>query len=1218
MLPAPPPAPSARPPRTPAVLGAGAALIALGVLAGWAFDLAPLRTLLPGLVSMKPNTALGLLAIGLALILCGAREGRWRRITGCALSIQVALLALATLSQDLTGIDLGIDQLLYRDPPGAAFTAHPGRMAWPTAIAFTLLALALPLARGRRTTVASRVLALLVGLLALQALARYLFGVPGMLFDRGTPMALHTAFAFLLLAWGALIVGHRPGFSTRLDPHLPAVALVAGLVLVLLAALATFTNTLRTQRSFAWIEHTHAVIAELAAVMGGNHATGEHTRGFLLTGDERHLARLAEARSPVLAALEEIRVLTADNPDQQAHLADLERLVDARVAAADESVRLRQELGLDTALTFFSTGEPGRSAAELDAMAAYMMRAEEALLAQQRVAASTAATASLVSSAGAGALGLGLLLAVFSLGRRQNAELDRRVRERTEALARSNRALRLLSDCNQALIRAGDEGRLAQAICDLVIAEGGYRQAALFYAEHDEAKTLRTVALAGEGEDMTAVSRLTWADRPGGQTLAAQAVRTERPVVLDDLAAQPDAAAQAARLSRSGLSAGAALPLIEKGHVLGAIVVLTENPRAFDAPEMAVLGELAGDLAFGISTQRARAAHAALEARYTEVLDSMMEGAQILGWDWRYLYVNEAAAAQGRQPRAAMLGRTMREVYPGLRQTPLFARLAECMESRRPLRFENRFEHADGSFGVFELAISPVPEGLFILSQDITDRHTATEGLRRLNMELEARVAERTAELATARDEAERANRAKSAFLANMSHEIRTPMNAILGFAQLLGRAGSLAPRQREHVDTILRSGEHLLALITDILEYSRIEAGRLTIETSTFDLHSLLHDLEAVFRLRAETKGLRLAVEIGQGTPQFIVSDETRLRQVLQNLMANAVRFTEQGGVALRAACTPETDADAHLEVEVEDTGPGIAPEEMPLLFQVFEQTESGRRSRSGTGLGLAISQRVVALLGGTLSAASEHGHGSVFRLVLPVRRGCGESVESARPTRRVESLEPGQGELRVLIADDREDNRAFLAALLAAVGFTVRAVPDGAAAVEAFAVWQPRLVLMDMRMPVLSGAEAIGRIRALPGGEEVKVMAVTASAFKEDQSRALAAGADDYLSKPFREDRLFAKIATLLGVRFRMGGDPLRDVPDSNPTGLVSVAALPPALVTALRTATLGADLDRILELAEEAAAHDPQAAAALRTLAQRFAYPQILAALPPGEDE
>ncbi len=525
-------------------------------------------------------------------------------------------------------------------------------------------------------------------------------------------------------------------------------------------------------------------------------------------------------------------------------------------------------------------------------------------------------------------------------------------------------------------------------------------------------------------------------------------------------------------------------------------------------------------------------------------------------------------------------------------------------------RTEIRFLRRDGSVFLTELIPSMISMSgrpvILVTFRDLTEAKRAAEAIE------------------SARAAAEEANRAKSAFLANMSHEIRTPMNAILGFAQVLRCDGALTEQQRQHVGTIMRSGEHLLALITDILQYSKIEAGRLSADESTFDLHALFDDLEVMFRMHAEAKHLRLLVEHCDRTLHYVVADEAKLRQIVQNLLANAVKFTEHGGVALRAAVVrswPGEAATLRLVVEVEDTGPGIAPEEMGRLFQVFEQTESGRRTKSGTGLGLAISRKFAELLGGTLDVQSHVGHGSTFRLEIPIKEGAAASARSPLKPQRVTALEPGQPAFRVLVADDKEDNRAFLEALLGAVGFEVRTVEDGAQAVREFEVWRPPLILMDMRMPVMTGREAIGRIRGQSGGAAVKIIAVTASAFQEDRQQAITAGADDFLSKPFREEALFEKIRTLLGVRYRWA-DADGAVTPVAPAPLAAAlraeaAVLSEDLIARLRQATRSADLDRILELTTEADVESPVIAQEIRRLAAGFAYTDVLALLEHGKE-
>src|SRR6186713_2679405 len=350
----------------------------------------------------------------------------------------------------------------------------------------------------------------------------------------------------------------------------------------------------------------------------------------------------------------------------------------------------------------------------------------------------------------------------------------------------------------------------------------------------------------------------------------------------------------------------------------------------------------------------------------------------------------------------------------------------------------------------------------------------------------------------------QQANRAKSVFLANMSHEIRTPMNAILGFSQLMLRDPDLTPRQGQYLGTINRSGEHLLALINDILEMSKIEAGRTTLNPSTFDLPVLLNDLEMMFRVRTNEKKLSFSVESIGDVPQYIVGDINKLRQVFINVLGNAVKFTEQGGIALRVM--PDRDCGTlYLRVEIEDTGPGISPDEQDKLFRHFEQTKTGQQAGTGTGLGLAISQEFVRLMGGAITVNSHVGKGSVFVIQLPLKEGDAQAVQATDKPRHVLSLQPGQAACRVLIADDIEDNRQLLAQLLAPVGFEIRLATNGAEAVREFEEWRPSLILMDFRMPVMDGHEAIRRIRSMAGGGDARIIAVTASAMDDNRQELM-----------------------------------------------------------------------------------------------------------------
>jgi PAS domain S-box-containing protein len=498
-------------------------------------------------------------------------------------------------------------------------------------------------------------------------------------------------------------------------------------------------------------------------------------------------------------------------------------------------------------------------------------------------------------------------------------------------------------------------------------------------------------------------------------------------------------------------------------------------------------------------------------------------------------------------------------------------------------------------------------------SVDITERKRVEDEVRKHRENLEDMVRRRTEQLGEAKARAEAANREKSRFLANMSHELRTPLNAVLGFSRLLKRGPDVTPRQQETLDIIVRSGEHLLNLINNILDMAKIESGRMALEESEVDLHRLLHEMQSLMGAGAAEKGLRFALERDPDLPSFVGVDASKLRQVLLNLLGNAIKYTDSGGVKLRARLASiDRSEKAEIRFDVEDSGRGISQEDCQRIFFPFVQLGDQAPAQAGTGLGLAICKQYVELMGGQIGVTSKPGKGSVFYFTIPVRVLPSVAKPEEPKRGRVLGLAEGQPSYRLLIVEDQPENRLLLRSLLEPLGFELREAGNGQEALALFEQWHPNLIWMDIRMPVMDGLEAVRRIRATKAGADITIIALTAHALEEERTPILTAGCDDLVRKPFREQELFDALARHLHLKFIYGEAPSQERTQET-SGLAlhpeQLDALPAELLRDLRQAVIELDTDRTHALIGQVTDRDASLGRALNTLATQLDYKRLL---------
>ncbi|MES9962252.1 MAG: ATP-binding protein [Candidatus Sedimenticola sp. 20ELBAFRAG] len=491
----------------------------------------------------------------------------------------------------------------------------------------------------------------------------------------------------------------------------------------------------------------------------------------------------------------------------------------------------------------------------------------------------------------------------------------------------------------------------------------------------------------------------------------------------------------------------------------------------------------------------------------------------------------------------------------------------------------------------------------------------------KLNIEVERRkIVEHN--LIAAKEAAEKATQSKSKFLAHMSHELRTPLNAIIGFSGMIMHDPGMSIDNQQRVDIINSSGEHLLSMINDVLEISKIEVGCVELDYETFDLPKMLKDIGRIFNARAESKLVSFRLELDPKLLKFIKSDTTKLRQILINLLGNAVKFTHEGFVIFRAQTSQiENDiSTANLIIEVEDSGSGITKSQLKTIFDPFVQAGSSSEKYKGTGLGLAITKSFVELMGGEILVESEPERGSIFKVILPITPIEADQYQGLAETRReVVGLEPGYQPCRILVVEDESANRLLLTSLLKQVGFDTREAVNGEEAISLFKSWHPHFIWIDMRMPVMDGYEATQIIRGLSGSEKVRIVALTASAFKEERQKILGVGCDDVVHKPFQPYEIFDVMKHQLGVRYRYEEQEddraLNQAFSFSPDILNRV---PPSLFLQLTQAARRLNIEEVSEIVGEIRQVDAETAAVLEVMVHKYQFSKILSLIQPYTEQ
>ncbi len=1050
---------------------------------------------------MMVNTAVCFLLLAAGLLAWSWERERW----ACWPWLAVALISVVALIEHLGGVSLGVDEAFWRQNSMGAVDEVPGRMSVNAAICLCCMAvafLALVLGGRRRWLVLIPAgVTLCFGLLALLGYASGLKAAHS--WGGFAGMSLPAAVLFLLAgatAVEAVAQFHR-GLGFNSPPALFTVALV------LLVACGRMTQVMNAEvglanrevvRAFEFREATHRYMLALTRMQSSD-------RAYALTGDEHYAGRQAVYVSELRAALSALEWHVEGSPFRRARVDQLRLLTDRRVEESVAMVHARKAGDISEQLRLM------RPAARLVTELVAEMEAEEDLLLKGREISMRRIerNAGLVLATGV-LVGALLLAAAFYLVHRarralqlSHMALERRVNERTAELQRSEENLRFLADTMPQMVwTARTDGAMEtfnEGWHDYTGLERGdspQNWAEAVHAEDARSFTDEWTAAVRGGREARGEYRL----RRAGDGAFRWHLWRARP--------------QRDRLGR----------LV---RWVGTSTDIHDQKEAAQALERAV--------------ETRTAALRDSEERFRQSFQFAGIGMALVGLDGRWLQVNPAVCQILGYTAEELFAKTFQDITHPEDLTNDLALLRQLVAGERSFyQMEKRYIHRDGRVVWGRLTVTLVRqasgEPVHFVSQ-IEDI-----GVRR---ELEAN-------LARARDEAVAAARLKAEFLANMSHEIRTPMNGVLGMARLL-MGTKLGQEQRRMSQVVLSSAENLLTIIDDILDFSKIEAGKMRIDPHGFDLVKLVRETADLLAAQAQAKGVVLLCETGPEETCKLAGDSGRIRQVLTNLLGNALKFTAQGRVEISLRIGAESGGQRRFSLTVSDTGIGMTPEVQTRLFQPFMQGEAGGRKYGGTGLGLAICRQLVELMGGRIGCESREGEGSRFwfQLELPVWNP--EEEQVGRPAK----LSRGAGGLRLLVAEDNPANQLVARLTLERMGHDTVVVNNGREALEKLAVERFDAVLMDCQMPEVDGYEATRRLRAgmVPDADkETPVIALTAYALAGDRARCLAAGMNEYVTKPINADQLRQALA-------RCGIDPgkTRTAPPMGTTPPVPVETQP-----------------------------------------------------------